>query len=92
MNERIDLIFSSVHEKCGREIRQRDLKIKTQKELDVLIRKTLWEGKLAAIDLYCPYCFEALQPTDIEILIDEQSVMKRKINEFLPNKWKMILN
>ena len=92
MTEKIDLIYSAIHAKCGKEVRQRDSHILTQIDLDALLRKTLWEGKLKTIELLCPYCFESVEPTDMEIFIDEQSAMRKKVSDFLPSKWKMILN
>lgn len=93
MTEKLDLIYSATHEKCGREIRQRDPGVETQADLDALLRKTLWEGKLTVIELHCANCIEEFHPTHVEILVDGELVMKkRELEKFMPVEWKMSLN
>lgn len=93
MRERIDLIYSAVHEKCGKEIKQKDPSVLTQIDLDALIRKTLWEGKLKTIELRCSYCNEKLKATHAEVFVNgEAPIGKREIEKFIPFEFKMILN
>lgn len=93
MTEKIDLIYSAMHEKCGREIEQRNPNVLTQIDLDALIRKTLWEGKLKTVELRCSYCNEKLKATHVEVFVNgEATIGKREVEKFIPFEFKMALN
>ena len=82
-NDRIDLIYSAIHDRCGMELRRSDWRIVTQEDLNALQRDTTSNGRLNMIELYCHRCVETFMPTHLQIVVgSEVRVGTTKVEDF----------
>lgn len=81
---RIQLIYSTVHARCGRRIARTHPRIFSRADLKALHADMAIKGRLQTIELYCHHCAETVKPTHIEITEDSKILLREiEIEKFV---------
>ena len=81
---RTQVIYSTVHPRCGNRIARTDPKVITRADLASMLAEMKLKRKLPSIRLYCHYCEESVDPTHIEIIEDGKIIVaETKIERFV---------